>query len=465
MSEQRRANPLLRSGVDVLGFCRTRQGEDNVAVFRFGPYDFRPDAGELLRHGTRIHLREQSMRLLLVLIERAGLVVTRDELRGRLWPDGTFTDFDRAINKIVSELRDRLHDSSSMPRFIETHSKRGYRFIALVEPGPSAAATTGEQDGADDAHIACAIGHYLWNRRSVGDLHASLRHFAHALEVAPGCASAHAGVAYGHVLLGIWGLQPADGACASARRAAVAALAIEPNLADAHTSMADVAKGYDWDWALAERRYRHALTLAPRHATAHQWYAQLLVSLGRHRDAIWHIEQARRADPISPAINAYLPYIYLASRQFDRALREAQAAVELEPQNPLAHWQLGRAHIFSGHPERAVQVLTHAARMSEASSMWEAELCFAVARSGDRADACARLSALIERARRVYVSPYDLAIAFVGMGERGAALECLDRAVDERVMRVGSLGDPEFDDLRTDPRFRHLANRLRLPAA
>lgn len=436
-----------------------------MAVYRFGMYDFRPDAGELRRQGTRVHLREQSMRLLLVLIERAGVVVTRDEIRGRLWPDGTFTDFDRAINKIVSELRDLLRDSSSAPRFIETHSKRGYRFIAVVESAPSAAATTSEDDGTDDAHIACAIGRYLWNRRSVGDLHASLRHFARALEVAPGCASAHAGVAYGNVLLGIWGLEPATRACDAARRAAVQALAIEPNLADAHVSMADVAKGYDWDWALAERHYRHALRLAPRHATAHQWYSQLLVSLGRHRDAIWHIETARRADPTSPAINAYLPYIYLASRQFDRALREAQAAVELEPQNPLAYWQLGRAHLFSGHPEQAVEVLTRATRMSESSTMWEAELCFAVAKSGDRADAIARLSALLEHVRRAYVSPYDLAIAFAGVGERGAALEYLDRAVDERVMRVVSLGDPEFDDLRTDPRFRRVANRLHLPAA
>jgi hypothetical protein len=95
--------------------------------------------------------------------------------------------------------------------------------------------------------------------------------------------------------------------------------------------------------------------------------------------------------------------------------------------------------------------------------MWDAELSFAYARAGDRAAAMRLLSGLVHRARHDYVSPYDLAVAFSGIGDRGSAVDYLEQAVDQRVMRVLGVGDPEFDDLRSDPRFVRLVDRLRLP--
>ena len=107
-----------------------------MSAFRFGAYELHVEAGELRNGRSRIRLREQPFRLLLTLIEHAGLVVTREQIRQRLWPDGTFVEFDRAINKAVSELRDVLGDSASEPRFVETLSKRGYRFVYSVERTP-----------------------------------------------------------------------------------------------------------------------------------------------------------------------------------------------------------------------------------------------------------------------------------------------------------------------------------------
>ena len=109
-----------------------------MPILRFGVFEVDPDSGELRKRGFRIRLREQPLRLLLTLIEQAGRVVTREQLRHRLWPDGTFVDFDRAINKATSELRGALGDSASSPRFVETLSKRGYRFVCPVECGPRA---------------------------------------------------------------------------------------------------------------------------------------------------------------------------------------------------------------------------------------------------------------------------------------------------------------------------------------
>ena len=231
------------------------------------------------------------------------------------------------------------------------------------------------------------------------------------------CALAHAGLADANVMLGIWGLRPPDAAFGAARRAAARALELDPNLAEAHTAMAEVLKGYEWDWCQAERHYQRALVAQPDYATAHQWYAQLLVSLRRYPEAASHIELARRADPVSPAINSFLPYIYLAWRRLRSSSTRGAASRELEPYAPLAHWYLGRAYLCSNQAERAVEALEHAVSLGGAASMWVAPLSYARARAGDRAGALTLLSELIERARHEYVSPYDLAIAFTGIGD------------------------------------------------
>jgi len=172
---------------------------------------------------------------------------------------------------------------------------------------------------------------------------------------------------------------------------------------------------------------------------------------------------ARRADPVFPAINAYLPQIYLAGRHYERARQAAQQSVELEPHAPLAHWQLGRAYLFYNQTKSAVAALEQAVRIAGPESMWEAELSYARARAGDHSGALTILSRLIERSRRTYVSPYDLAIAFAGIGDHESALDQLEQAFAQRVMRIVAIGDPEFDDLRGKPRFTRLVDRLHLP--
>jgi tetratricopeptide (TPR) repeat protein len=139
--------------------------------------------------------------------------------------------------------------------------------------------------------------------------------------------------------------------------------------------------------------------------------------------------------------------------------------VNLEPYAPLAHWYLGRAYLCSNQPERAVEALEHAVSLGGPASLWVAPLSYARARAGDNAGALTLLSELTERARAEYVSPYDLAIAFTGIGDHGCALDHLEQAFSERVMRLIMLGDPEFDGLRAEPRYRRLLDRLRLPAS
>ena len=104
----------------------------SASVLRFGVFELDVRSGDLRRSGVRVHLQEQPLKLLQCLLERPGEVVTRDELRRRLWPNDTFVDFDHGVNAAVKRLREALADSADSQRFIETLPKRGYRFIAPV---------------------------------------------------------------------------------------------------------------------------------------------------------------------------------------------------------------------------------------------------------------------------------------------------------------------------------------------
>ena len=125
--------------------------EDLGSLVRFGGFELDRDAGELRKHGLKIRLADQPFQILLLLLERPGRVVTREELKKKLWESDTFVDFDRGLNKAVNRLRDVLGDSADHPRFIETLPKRGYRFIASVENSPLVAGST-EADPSTSVH-------------------------------------------------------------------------------------------------------------------------------------------------------------------------------------------------------------------------------------------------------------------------------------------------------------------------
>src|SRR5215470_17086648 len=102
-------------------------------VFRFGTFEADPRTGELRKQGRRLSLQGHPFEILVMLLERPGELVTRAEIRDRLWPEGTFVDFDHSLNTAVNKVRDALGDSAGNPRFIETLARRGYRFLAPVE--------------------------------------------------------------------------------------------------------------------------------------------------------------------------------------------------------------------------------------------------------------------------------------------------------------------------------------------
>src|SRR5438876_8346855 len=138
--DRSRACPVGRPGSDLgrgipPGPSMASLAEGN-RVMRFGAFELDVQSGELRKHGLRTRLTPQSFQVLLLLLERRGEVVTREALRRKLWPADTFVDFDMGLSSAVKKLREALGDSAENPRFVETLPRRGYRFIAGVDPGP-----------------------------------------------------------------------------------------------------------------------------------------------------------------------------------------------------------------------------------------------------------------------------------------------------------------------------------------
>jgi len=325
---------------------------------------------------------------------------------------------------------------------------------------PVAKAQGGVRPGALAAYLRAR---YLWNLRTAKDLATSIDEFKRAVALDPDFALAHAGLADAYLLMGIWGLRPSGETYGAALRAAERSLELDPNLPEAHTCLGEVLKGYRWDWEGAEQRFLRALTLNPSYSMAYQWYAQLLGCLGRHDEAIVQIERARQTDPLSPAVTTFVSRIYLLARNYDRAVAEGTRAVGLEPYSPLAYRNMGRALFFAGQSEAAIAAFEQAVQLEGSVPMWQADLCFARGRSGDVAGALEILSSLQARERTgEFISPVDLAVCCTGIGDTTGALDYLERAYAERVMRVMTLRDPEFDELSGTPRYRALLTRLRL---
>ncbi|MGA2857799.1 MAG: winged helix-turn-helix domain-containing protein [Candidatus Sulfotelmatobacter sp.] len=121
------------------------KNETRPRTLRFGAFEVHPHTQELRKQGARLRLPAQSVQVLLLLLENPGELVSREELRKKLWPEDTFVDFDHGVNAAVNRLREALGDSAEKPKFVETLPRRGYRFIAAVDGLPAPAVERSEQ--------------------------------------------------------------------------------------------------------------------------------------------------------------------------------------------------------------------------------------------------------------------------------------------------------------------------------
>ena len=332
--------------------------------------------------------------------------------------------------------------------------------LKLAKPASRA---LGRRPVEPEAYESYLKGRFFWNKRTESDLNRSIEYFLRAIELDPAYALAYAGLSDAYVLLGIFGVRAPGDVYPKARAAAERALEIDETLAEPHAALGHVLTAYDWDFQGAETEYKRALDLNSSYPTAHQWYGHLLAVTGRYAEGIAEVTRARDLDPLSVPINAFVGLIYMKARKSREAVEAARKGVDLDPNNPFAHWILARALDAQNELSESVAESEKAARLSGGGQASTAQLGCAYARIGDTAKAHKIIDQLAELSRTKYVSPYDIAIIYTGLGEKDLALKWLEKAYEERAVRLLELPDPAFDTLRSDPRFQDLVKRIGLP--
>lgn len=630
---------------------------------RFGVFEVDLRSGELRKQGAKIKLQEKPFQILALLLERSGDVVTREELREKLWPEDTFVDFDNSLNTAMSKLREALGESAGSPRFIETLPRRGYRFIGEVAPAegengtrPASAAgeveqrpavemvaaptpatspparpvrqsrrwllvgglaaavivassvgsyliwrsdgrvrsitgraklvvlpfkdlsgdpeqayfteglteemisqlgrlnpdrlsviartsamqyrnttkdvgriarelgvdyvlegslrrSTGrlritaqlidareqtqlwsetyERDQADTLALQSDIakriasslalellpsrdarrnpqayeeylrGRFLWNKRNEPAIRRSIDHFREAIARDSGFASAHSGLADAYIVLETYSSVSAVETLPKAKEAALRALQLNPNSAEAHNSLAAVHH-LEWNWTDAEKEFRQAIELNPNYATARQWYAEMLTMRGRLDEALREARRAQELDPLSVIITHVLGYTYYVRHQFDEAIAEYRRALSLDPVFYGARFGIANTYEQKGMYKEAVaewtDMMTRGGRKSESE-----ELIRAFESGGFPQVIRIRHRQLLDRTRNEYVAPLLAARVAIKAGQIDVAFDWLEKAFAERRQQIGYLKvDPVYETIRSDPRYKSLLSRMHL---
>ena len=304
-------------------------------------------------------------------------------------------------------------------------------------------------------------GRYHWNKRTQEGFQKGLDYFQQALERDPAYPLAYAGLADTYSLLANYFFLPPQEAFPRAKAAATKALEIDDTLAEAHASLAFARHHYDWDWSGAETEYRQALELNPSYATAHQWYAEYLTTVGRKEEAIAEIRRAQELDPLSLVIDANVGRLLYYTRQYDRAIEELQNTLRLDPNYFWAHVFLGMAFEQKGMYAEAIAEFQKVAALSGGEP--NVPLAHTYAASGRTDDARKMLDALQQRYGED-VESYFLGGIHAALGEKDEAFAWLEKAYDEHSFFLVFLpADPWFDPLRDDPRFQSLLRRMNFP--
>ena len=314
-------------------------------------------------------------------------------------------------------------------------------------------------------------GRYFWNKRDAEGLRNGIKYFKAAEEKDPTYALAYSGLADSYALLSdIGAVKPAD-EMPKARAAAQRAVDIDPTLAEAYTSRAFVKLAHDWDWLGAEADFKKAIELNPKYPTAHQWYASYLMQMGKFGPARAELEKAHQLDPLSPIINSNMGFYAYYQHRYDEALDHTNKTLEMVPNFWVAHHYRGLAFTMKGMYDEAIKEFRGVLESQGDTALTEdavfrnpevaASLGFAYAMAGKRRQAEEILRQINRVSEKRYVSPRYLAIVNVGLGDKKAAIEHLQRAYENRhpglvLIRV----DPLFDRLREEPSFQELVNRF-----
>jgi DNA-binding winged helix-turn-helix (wHTH) protein/Flp pilus assembly protein TadD len=463
-----------------------------IGTYRFGPFELDPRTAELRRDGEPVPLQLQPARILVLLVERAGELVPREEIRALVWPDRV-VDYEHGLNYAIRQIRSALGDDADAPVYLETLPRRGYRFAApvqrrampdaavarprrllpyalaglaltagmvatVVAPGavdsrpPPASLLPPRDPGAREAFL---VGRGLLPGRDRGRLERAAREFERVLRIEADHPGALVGLGEALLRMGRGG---------EARRPLERAIRLAPDDPQAHHLLAQVLLFHDWEWEAAERHLERAMQLRPGHAATYQVRAYWLALTGRMNEALAAMATALRLDPLSSYVLADAGWISYWAGHLDAAAARCSRTLELDPESGSARTCLFFSRIAQGDGRAAREsaralMLSHRASLADLASIDSAPV-----EAGLQpywAWEVRRLQTLTER------SPHDaflLALAHAQLGRRDEAFRELEAARRGRTSWMLWLEvEPLLGPLREDPRWAALVRRMNYP--
>ncbi len=321
-----------------------------------------------------------------------------------------------------------------------------------------------EQKPTDEleAHQLYLKGRYYASKYTKDGLNRGAEYFRQAIAIDPNYALPYNGLAYYYIMTTDW-ILPARNAMPNAKEAATKALAIDDTLAEAHAFLAMAHLWLDWDWPGSEREFKRAIELDPNSAVVRDFYGYYLVAMGRTDQAVAECARARQIDPLSLEANSILGMSLFFARRYDQALEQARRTADMEPNFWFVHYELGFTYAQMGKFQEAIAEFQTARQLEDAILETVGMLGWVYGIAGQREEATTVLGELSERAQREYVPPFDIAVVYIGLGDKDRAFEWLEKAYVDRSYSLTWLrSNPVFDSLRSDPRFAALLKKVGL---
>ncbi len=306
-------------------------------------------------------------------------------------------------------------------------------------------------------------GRFFWNKRTGDDLRKSIGYLKQAIAKDPGYALAYAALADSYGILRFYGGASPDESIVPAAAAANKALELDDSLAEAHASLGLIATE-ELELHRGVSELERAVQLNPNYATAHHWLSLALTALAQSDRSVAELKRALELDPLSMVINADLSIGYLYARRYDEAEAQARKTLEIDPRSFLAHYYLGMALQLKGRLKEAIPEFQKAVELNhDPYSM--SMLVQGYARNGQTDEARKLLARLNEMAKSTQVPEYAFALAYTSLGEKDRAIEALEHgfAGGNKSYLFLLPGDPLLDDLRGDPRFESLVQKIVAP--
>jgi TolB-like protein/DNA-binding winged helix-turn-helix (wHTH) protein len=299
---------------------------------------------------------------------------------------------------------------------------------------------------------------YFFDQNSPEAEQKSLQYFRQASELDPKFARAYVGIARSYNFLAGWGVVPTGEATAAADAAVAKALELDPELGEAYSERAWTLMLYHWDFPGAERDFRHALELEPGTSSIHEGYAIYSVTIGRFDEGVQEIKRARDLDPLSLIVNTDYCVVLRFARQYKNAIAQCKATLELDPRYQYALFRMGELYEDVGE-------------YSEAHKIWARLGGFHASHMEmlDEIHGAPGVAGSFDAWIKTHKEPLDaffISSAYAGLGRKDQAFAWLQKAYEQRSslnLMTFLAVDPEFDHLRSDPRFDAFLNRIGLP--